>query len=145
MKKTETIRRRGLKAYERDLSLSKIWARSNPERTREYARRRNRPGGKYYMSVLRKNTEGLRHERANRRGRDGAKYRHFKKFIDPLGQTQVHHSWYVASAECEGVALVEKNQHQHGFIDVIEILEGEITVFTEQELRVPENMEVPAT
>ena len=34
-----------------------------------------------------------------------------------------------------GLALVEADQHTHGFIDVIKILDGEITIFTEAELR----------
>ena len=31
--------------------------------------------------------------------------------------------------------VVEKDQHIHGFIDVIQILEGEITLFTEEEIK----------
>lgn len=135
MKKEETIQRRGEEAYKREMALSKIWWKAHPEKLEEYAKERNRPGGRYYGTVLRKNKEGLRHKRANRRSRDGQKYRHYKKIIDPNGLTQLHHSWYGGSAECEGVALVEKEQHQHGYIDVIEILEGNITILTEDEIR----------
>ena len=135
MKKKETIKRRGIEAYNRELALSTIWWEEHPKRRDVYARERNRPGGKYYKEVLRKNGVGLRKKRANRRCRDGGKYRPFKNRIDPLGASQLHHCWLRNSAECRGVALVEKNQHMHGFINVIEIFEGKIMLFTEEEIR----------
>jgi hypothetical protein len=39
------------------------------------------------------------------------------------------------TAEHRGVALVEADQHMRGFVDVIEILEGEIRLPTEAEVR----------
>ena len=127
--------RKSRQGYKNELAGSAIWWSKNLEKIEEYAKGRNRPGGIYYDEILRKNKEGLRHERAKRRGRDGHKYREYKQIIDPEGLSQVHHSWYRGSAECSGIALVEKSQHQHGYIDVIQILEGEITLFTEAEIR----------
>ena len=135
MKKDGRIKQWGAEAYKRELALSKIWKKKNPEKTKRYAAERNRVGGKHYLEARRKNMEGLRHERAKRRSRDAKKYHLYKKVIDPTGLTQVHHSWYSNSVECEGLALVEKDQHQHGYIKVIQILEGEITLFTEEFLR----------
>ena len=133
MKKEETIRRWGIEAYNHEMELSKIWRQNNQERVKAHAKKeRNSPGGIHYEKILRKNTEGLRHKRAKRRSRDGHKYRPYKQIIAP--ESQLHHSWLVGSAECKGVALVEADQHMHGFIDVIEILEGEITLYTEKEI-----------
>lgn len=60
------------------------------------------------------------------------KWRQYKRIIAP--DSQLHHQWEPNSAEYAGVALVEKDAHMHGFIKVIEILEGEINLFTEKEI-----------
>ena len=39
------------------------------------------------------------------------------------------------TARYMGVALVERNLHRHGIIRVIEILEGQITLLTEEETK----------
>lgn len=38
------------------------------------------------------------------------------------------------TAKYTDVALVESNPHQYGYIDVIQILEGKITLLTEKEI-----------
>lgn len=90
-------------------------------------------GGKFYEQTLVYNTTGLRGERTKRRVKDANHWRPYKKII--ASDSQIHHAWCPNSAECTGVALVEKDQHMHGIIDVIQILDGEITVFTEKEIR----------
>ena len=37
------------------------------------------------------------------------------------------------TARYMGIALVEKNAHRHGIVNVIEILEGQLTLLTEEE------------
>jgi hypothetical protein len=48
---------------------------------------------------------------------------------------ELHHQWIPETADYTGLALVEAKPHKHGIIDVIQILEGAITVFSEKELR----------
>ena len=49
--------------------------------------------------------------------------------------SQLHHEWIPKTAEYRGLALVEKDQHMHGFVDVIKILDGKITLLTEEEVK----------
>jgi hypothetical protein len=42
---------------------------------------------------------------------------------------------YGETANYDGVALVEAEQHMSGFLDVIQILAGTITLYTEEEIR----------
>ena len=67
------------------------------------------------------------------RGRHRRYYTPYKQIIAP--ESQLHHEWIPMTAEYRGVALVEANQHLHGYIDVIQILEGEIMLLTEAEIR----------
>ena len=57
----------------------------------------------------------------------------YKRIIAP--DSQIHHEWISEMADFRGVALVETDQHAHGFVDVIQILEGQITLLTEAEIR----------
>lgn len=79
-------------------------------------------GGKYYIKRRTYNTTGLRGARNIIRKRDGNKWQHYKKIIAP--DSQLHHQWVPATSEYDGLALVERDQHMHGFIDVVQILEG---------------------
>lgn len=47
--------------------------------------------------------------------------------------SQLHHEWVPETCEYRGVALVEAEQHMHGFVDVI--VDGEITRLTEEQIR----------
>ena len=93
----------------------------------------DRKGGKYYEKKLKYNRTGLRAERHKIRTIHAHNWKPYKDIIAP--NSQIHHSWQPGTAEYSGVALVEKDAHQHGIIDVIEILEGAITVFIEKELQ----------
>ena len=117
---------------ERNITCGK-WRAANPDKVAADSQEHNRKGGKYYAHALKHNTTGLRGQRHIIRSRHGRKYRPFKKIIAP--SSQCHHQWVPGTAEYTGVALVEKDQHMHGFIDVIQILEGEITLLTEAEIR----------
>ena len=141
MKKEEFIKRYGEGAYERHLTISNRWIaehseevmerrqRDNPKTNREISRR----GGRYYERHLIDNRTGLRGERNKIRKHHANKWRPYKKLVAP--NSQLHHNWLRDSAEYSGLALVEADQHMQGIIDVIEILEGKISIFTEKELR----------
>lgn len=55
------------------------------------------------------------------------RWRKIKAVIAPW--SELHHEWIPETADYRGVALVEADQHHHGIIDVIRVLEGEITLF----------------
>ena len=92
-------------------------------------------GGKYYEKHKLSHKEGLTGEKERVRQIHSRFYRPYKSMVDPEGLTQIHHQWLPGTAEYTGIALVEKDQHMHGYVDVIQILEGEITLLTEEEVR----------
>ena len=92
-----------------------------------------RKGGKYYEKHKLAQKMGIPGEKNVIRSKHRTKYRPYKRIIAP--DSVLHHQWRPESAEYDGVALVEKDPHQYGFIKVIEILEGEITLLTEEEVR----------
>ena len=76
---------------------------------------------------------GIPHAKNLIRKKHLKKWAPYKKIIAPA--SQLHHEWIPETADYRGMALVEKDQHLHGFIDVIQVLEGEITLLTESEIR----------
>ena len=160
MKKAEYIKKYGIVAYEKMLQQSREWNRINLEKTKPSKRKwaaknpeiiktnhqiwseanpdkvklrhweTNRKGGKYYDKRYRYRMIGIPHERELVRGRHGYKYRPYKQIVAP--DSQIHHEWVGNTANYRGVALVETDRHRHGFVDVIQILDGEITLLTER-------------
>jgi hypothetical protein len=118
---------------ERWRAYSRERDRKNPERVKEHNRQSSRKGGKYYEKNLLYHRIGLQGKRNAIRSRHRNKWRQYKHQIAP--DSQIHHSWRPGTAEYDGVALVEKDKHRHGIIDVIQILEGKITLLTEKEVR----------
>ena len=148
MNKEERIRRYGKVAWEKHNQQSREWNEKNPEKVRTsvrlYAlrnpekvkaknREKGRKGGKYYEKAKEYDRTGLRRERNLVRGKHGQRYRPYKKIMAP--ESQIHHEWLPETANYRGVALVEKDAHMYGFVDVIQILEGKITLLTEEEIR----------
>ena len=148
MKKEEIIKRYGKAEYkrrskqpliwnkkhpERHNATTKRWQERNPERIREIHREYCRKGGKYYEKSKIYKMTGLQGRRNRIRMRHGSKWRPYKRIVAP--ESQIHHQWRPGSARYDCVALVEKNQHQYGILEVIEVLEGGITLFTEKEVR----------
>ncbi len=136
MDKEEFILRYGKETYEKLLEENRervrTWKINNPERVEASQHECNRKGGKHYEKILENSRTGLRHERNLIRSKDRNKWRQYKQIIAP--ESQCHHEWDPGTANYAGVALVEADQHRHGIIDVIKILEGEITLFTEKEI-----------
>ena len=110
----------------------KEWRRNHPEKAIEHGRQLSRKGGKFDEKKQKYKQTGIPGERERIRMRDRHKWRQYKKIIAP--DSQLHHQWIPETAKYIGLALVEKDLHIYGFIDVIEILSGKITLFTEKEI-----------
>ena len=124
---------RPMSSGKKEKKQSRDWDAAHLEEKQTRNHEHGRKGGKYYEKTRIYNHTGLRGKRNKIRAIDGHKWRPYKRIIAP--DSQVHHQWDLESASYRGMALVEADQHTHGFIDVIKILDGEITIFTEAELR----------
>lgn len=113
-------------------ATKKEYRKANPEQVEKIRREQARKGGKYYAKKLEDDQTGLRGKRNRIRKKHGNKYRPYKQIIAP--NSQLHHEWVPDTSDYRGVALVEADQHMHGFVDVIEILAGKITLRTEEEV-----------
>ena len=163
MKKAEFIERYGEEAYELKLKQSRVRHKAHREGEKAHARKWRaehpeekkasdksyraehpeeikadsqkacRKGGKRYERNLKYKQTGLQGEKNKIRNNHANQYRQYKALIAP--NSQIHHEWIPRTAEYRGVALVEKDPHQYGIIDVILILDGEITLLTEEEVR----------
>lgn len=148
MKKEETIRRYGEAAYEKKLAYNKGWNKeysvkvresnrqwriNNPEKVKEHNHVDRGKGGKYHEQCSKYALIGLPYKRKLIRNKHWRRWTSYKRIIAP--GSQLHHEWIPGTADFRGVALVEAYSHRQGFIDVIQILEGEITLSTEAEIR----------
>ena len=154
MKKEECIARYGEAEYARRLEQRRAYYKAHKEednaRNKKYReehkeeeeyqekvkarnQEQNRKGGKYYDKMLEDDRTGLRGARKKIRMKHAHYYKPYKAIIAP--DSQLHHEWVPDTSEYRGVALVEADQHMHGFVDVIEILDGKITLLTEEEVR----------
>ena len=151
MKKEDYLRRRGgggEAAYEKMLQQSrdwmakhpeekkandKEWCENNPDKVVAHNRERCRKGGRHYENNLKREHRGLRGERNRVRRKHARFYQPYKQIIAPT--SQLHHEWIPGTADYRGAALVEPIQHQYGIINPIVILEGEITLLIEAEIR----------
>lgn len=148
MDKEARIKRYGKAAYKKRLQQSrdwhaqhseeyrartKRWCEANPDKVKANNHEHSCKGGKYYGHALEYNTTGLQGKRHKIRRNHGYIYRPFKRIIAP--GSQIHHEWIKGTAKYRGVALVEGNPHRYGIIDVIKILDGEITLLSEKEIR----------
>lgn len=104
-----------------------------PEAITASNKKRDRKGGEYYEAKLEYDRTGLRRERRKIRRNHARKWAFYKNIIAP--GSQIHHEWIQGTADFRGVALVDTDRHMHGYIDVIHILRGKITLFEEEFLR----------
>lgn len=137
MKKKEFVKRYGQEGYDKHLKQKIEWKKQNPEIVKRLANEQNRKGGIYYEYKLEYDRTGLRGERNRIRVKHANQYGQYKKIVAP--ESQIHHQWIWGTSNYTGVALVEKDQHMHGYIDVIQILDGEITLFAEKDLMREQN------
>ena len=137
MNKEERIARYGVDEYIRRLAQNNAWNKAHPTQVVAASAashaERERKGGTRYAKYLKNEKMGLRGERNCIRAKHRGKWRRVKRIIAP--GSQIHHEWIPGTAKYRGVALVEADQHMDGGIDVIHILEGNITLLTEDEIR----------
>ena len=137
MRKEEIIERYGEEEYGKILEHNRTWQANNPDKIKAYNAELHpeicRKGGEYYEKNLEYNRTGLRGERNSIRQKHAKLYHPYKRIIAP--ESQLHHEWIPDTANYRGMALVEADQHMQGYIDVIQILEGKITLLTEEEVR----------
>lgn len=147
MEKEERIERYGEAVYEAHLqqcrdwhaahreecsTKSKIWQEANPDKVKAFSHELNHKGGKRYAAKLRYMVTGIPGERHKIR-KNHARMYHIIKQATP--NSVFHHEWMPGTAKYRGLALVEKEAHQHGIIKVIKVLEGKITLLTEKEVK----------
>jgi hypothetical protein len=145
MNKEEIIRRYGEIGYKRQQERASRWKAKNPDKVRTHDKtwrdnnplktkakdhERNRKGGKYYKHKMEYSKTGLQGERNKIRIKHANRYRPYKKIVAP--DSQVHHEWIPGTSRYRGIALVERDAHQHGRVDVIKILGGAITLLLEE-------------
>ena len=147
MKKEEFIKRRGKAAWKKHLAQSSVWKAAHPKEVKAAAARwkaanqekvkashqeQSRKGGKYYDYWREHFMNGLLHERILVRMRHRKQYHGIK---EATPNTEFHHEWIPGTAKYRGLALVDKEMHRRGIIKVIKLLEGQITLFTEKEVK----------
>ena len=137
MNKEEYIAKYGNEAYEKMLEQNRArvqaWDEAHPELAAARNHEMSRKGGKRYEKKMEDQRTGLQGEKQKIQSKHAYQYSPFKNIIAP--ESQIHHEWIPRTAEYRGLALVEADQHIHGYIDVIQILDGKITVLTEEEVR----------
>ena len=111
----------------------KDWRAANRDKVVAYNQEGSCKGGKYYKAKLEYQRTGLQQQRRKIRWHHWHLYRHIKKAIAP--NSVFHHEWIPGTADYRGVALVDKGLHRRGIIKVIKLLEGQITLFTEKEIK----------
>ena len=147
MEKEERIKRYGEAAYDKMLQqqrdwhaqyreecnvVSQAWREANPEKAKAHHQESGRKGGKRYRKKLVYQRTGIPGERNRIRLKHTRLYRTIKEAIP---NSVFHHEWIPGSAKYRGVALVDKEAHLYGIINVIKVMEGKITLFTEKEIR----------
>ena len=125
----KTIAVFGEKRYKERLKQARVWRSTHKAEVKKNNDKYHHKGGSFYDTKLIYDRTGLRKQRNVIRACDRKRYRKYKRFFAP--DSQLHHEWQHGTAEYNGIALVETDQHMHGIIDVIHILEGEITLLTE--------------
>jgi hypothetical protein len=118
---------------EEDNAKTMEWRKNHPDKVKANGQEASRKGGKYYEQHHKHQSTGIPHEKLLVRRKHQRIWTPYKKTIAP--GSVLHHEWLPETANFRGVALVEKEQHQHGYIDVIQVLEGEITLLTEAEIK----------
>ena len=114
-------------------AIAKKCREEHPEAEKARSHEKGRRGGKYYDKQLEYQHTGLQGDKNRIRVKHANQYKPYKDIIAP--ESQIHHEWVPDTSEYRGVALVEKDAHMHGFVDVIEILDGSITLLTEEEVK----------
>lgn len=132
-RKEDNIKTRewGLQHREEATANVKRWRKANPDKALKISREICGKGGKYYEKHLKGEQTGLRGERNLIRNKHHILYQTIKQATP---NSVFHHEWIPGTAKYRGVASVDKEAHQNGIIKVIHILDGKITLLTEEEI-----------
>lgn len=114
-------------------AYNRKYRKENPEKVIIDHQEQSRKGGRRYDKNLVYKRTGIQGEKNSTRTKHAREYRPYKDIIAP--DSQLHHEWKPNTSDYRGVALVEADAHQYGIVDVIEILDGEITLLTEEEVK----------
>jgi maltooligosyltrehalose synthase len=133
-KRLEQMRAYNIAHKEEGNARARKYKEEHLERVRANDQEACRKGGKRYEKMLAYSRTSIPGDKKKIRRKHARQYKSYKDIIAP--DSQLHHNWQNdGTAGYSGIALVEANAHQHGVIDVIQILDGKITVFTEEELK----------
>jgi hypothetical protein len=136
MKKEEFIRKKGTAAWEAQLAKSRrTQLRNRVNKAREAQEEFQKLHYSEQQEILRdmwKKREG-HYSRSGlpqniTAARNKIRQAHCAKW--PSDVLDHHHEWIEDTAEYTGVALVEREAHRHGIINVVTLLEGVITNFS---------------
>jgi hypothetical protein len=134
MNKNAFIEKWGIVAYEKRMKMSRDWRQAHPENTEKWHKqirdwKRTHPirvkriardsYRKHRQEILNRqctDTEGMRRSIRAKCGRIWALY---KNIIAP--GSRLHYEWIPETVEYKCIALVEKDQSQYSFNDVIHI------------------------
>jgi cellobiose-specific phosphotransferase system component IIB len=114
-------------------AYNRKYRKDNPEKVKIDHQEACRKGGRRYNKNLEYKRNGIQGEKNSTRTIHAKQYKPYKAIIAP--DSQLHHEWIQKTAEYRGVALVEADAHRYGIIDVIQILNGKITLLTEEEVK----------
>ena len=117
---------------EKEHESCRAWREKNPEKVKANGRNVSRKGGAGYEKKRIYKQTGIPGERERIRMRHGYHWRPYKKLVAP--NSELHHEWVPKTSEYRGLALVERDAHRYGRIDVIQVLSGEITLLTEKDI-----------
>lgn len=112
------------KNKDREKEYKREWNQTHSEAIKQSHHKRNRKDGKYYQKGLEYERKGLRRQKNLVRHKHSKRWRKYKG--NWLTETELHHEWIEGTAKYNGVAIVDKSEHQYGIINPIEILSGEI-------------------
>ena len=133
MNKENRIKKYGIEKHKIRMEQVRDWREQHPAQVQAQSREQGRKDGGGYKNKRLYEMNGFPHARALVRCKHRRKWTPFKQIIAP--KSQIHHEWIPGTADFRGVALVETDQHLHGYVDVIKILDGKITLLTEKEIR----------
>lgn len=122
MKNKEFIERWGIEAFEKWQKQVHDWKLVNSEKVRHYQecqKKNNRKGGKLHLNHLIYNRTGLQGLLKRVRNKYQKRWQKYKHIIAP--SSQLNYLWIPGSDEYKCIALVEKDQSQYPFNDVIHI------------------------
>jgi exonuclease VII large subunit len=132
MNKNVFIERWGEEAYEKRMKTSRDWRQAHPENTEKWhkqirdwqqanptrVKRLARDNyRKHRQEILDSQSSGNEGLRNSIRAKYGKLWRKYKRFV--ASETRLHYKWVSTTANYKCIALVEKDQSQYLFEDVI--------------------------